>query len=60
MSNAPRQGSTPESQLADASGGPPVSSDHSSLWGVAGAIAWRGIHTYVRRPDLAIRRSSSR
>lgn len=30
------------------------SSGHSSLWGVARAIAWRGIHTYLRRPDLAI------
>jgi ABC-2 type transport system permease protein len=27
---------------------------HSSAWGVARAIAWRGVHTYVRRPDLAI------
>jgi ABC-2 type transport system permease protein len=26
----------------------------SSLWGVTLAIAWRGIHTYVRRPDLFI------
>lgn len=25
-----------------------------SVWSVAGAIAWRGIHTYLRRPDLAI------
>lgn len=24
------------------------------MWGVAGAIAWRGVHTYVRRPELAI------
>jgi ABC-2 type transport system permease protein len=23
-------------------------------WGVAGAIAWRSLHTYVRRPDLFI------
>ncbi|HXA55161.1 MAG TPA: ABC transporter permease [Solirubrobacteraceae bacterium] len=27
---------------------------HGSIWGVALAIAWRGVHTYVRRPDLAI------
>ncbi len=27
---------------------------HGSIWAVAGAIAWRGIHTYLRRPDLAI------
>jgi ABC-2 type transport system permease protein len=26
----------------------------SSLWGVAMTIAWRGVHTYVRRPDLFI------
>jgi len=25
-----------------------------SLWAVALAIAWRGVHTYVRRPDLFI------
>ena len=24
------------------------------MWGVAFAIAWRGVHTYVRRPELAI------
>jgi ABC-2 type transport system permease protein len=33
---------------------PAVSEDHGSIWGVAGAIAWRGVHTYLRRPDLAI------
>jgi ABC-2 type transport system permease protein len=27
---------------------------HSSAWVVARAIAWRGVHTYVRRPDLVI------
>lgn len=27
---------------------------HGSLWGVARAIAWRGLHTYTRRPDLFI------
>jgi ABC-2 type transport system permease protein len=26
----------------------------SSVWGVAWAIAWRGLHTYTRRPDLFI------
>lgn len=26
----------------------------STVWGVAFAIAWRGVHTYVRRPELAI------
>jgi ABC-type multidrug transport system permease subunit len=25
-----------------------------STWQVAGAIAWRGMHTYVRRPDLFV------
>ncbi len=32
----------------------PAEPPHGGIWGVAGAIAWRGIHTYVRRPDLAI------
>jgi ABC-2 type transport system permease protein len=27
---------------------------HASTWGVARAIAWRGLHTYTRRPDLFI------
>jgi ABC-2 type transport system permease protein len=54
MSMAPPQGSSPESRLARDGGARRVSSDHSTLRGVAGAIAWRGIHTYVRRPDLAI------
>ena len=26
----------------------------SCTWGVARAIAWRGMHTYMRRPDLFI------
>lgn len=26
----------------------------ASVWGVARAIVWRGLHTYVRRPDLFI------
>lgn len=25
---------------------------HGSIWDVAWAIAWRGMHTYTRRPDL--------
>ena len=25
-----------------------------SIWRVAGAIAWRSLHTYVRRPDLFV------
>lgn len=29
-------------------------SHESSMWGVARAIAWRGMHTYTRRPDLFI------
>jgi ABC-2 type transport system permease protein len=29
-------------------------SSHGSIWGVARAIAWRGMHTYTRRPDLFI------
>jgi ABC-2 type transport system permease protein len=27
---------------------------HGGLWRVAGAIAWRSLHTYVRRPDLFV------
>jgi ABC-2 type transport system permease protein len=27
---------------------------HASVWGIARAIAWRGMHTYVRRPDLFV------
>jgi ABC-2 type transport system permease protein len=27
---------------------------HGSIWSVAWAIAWRGMHTYTRRPDLFI------
>jgi len=27
---------------------------HASIWGVAWAIAWRGVHTYTRRPDLFV------
>jgi ABC-2 type transport system permease protein len=27
---------------------------HGSAWDVARAIAWRGLHTYTRRPDLFI------
>jgi len=42
------------SEPAGRGGAGSASSDHSSLWNVALAIAWRGIHTYVRRPDLAI------
>jgi ABC-2 type transport system permease protein len=26
----------------------------ASIWGVARAIAWRSLHTYVRRPDLFV------
>ncbi|HXB65704.1 MAG TPA: ABC transporter permease [Solirubrobacteraceae bacterium] len=33
---------------------PAAEPPHGSMWGVAWAIAWRGVHTYVRRPDLAI------
>jgi ABC-2 type transport system permease protein len=29
-------------------------SPHGGLWRVAGAIAWRSLHTYVRRPDLFV------
>jgi ABC-2 type transport system permease protein len=30
------------------------SSPRAGLWGVALAIAWRSLHTYVRRPDLYV------
>jgi ABC-2 type transport system permease protein len=30
------------------------SSTHGGLWRVAWTIAWRGVHTYVRRPDLLV------
>jgi ABC-2 type transport system permease protein len=30
------------------------SSTHGGLWRVAWTIAWRGLHTYVRRPDLLV------
>ena len=29
-------------------------STHGGLWRVAFTIAWRGLHTYVRRPDLFV------
>jgi len=32
----------------------PRSPKHASIWRVANAIAWRSIHTYVRRPDLFV------
>jgi len=31
-----------------------ISSTHGGLWRVAWTIAWRGLHTYVRRPDLLV------
>jgi ABC-2 type transport system permease protein len=30
------------------------SSTHGGIWRVAWTIAWRGVHTYVRRPDLLV------
>ena len=27
---------------------------HGSIWRVARTIAWRSVHTYVRRPDLFV------
>ena len=32
----------------------PRSPAHASIWRVAMAIAWRSVHTYVRRPDLFV------
>ncbi|HEX5308530.1 MAG TPA: ABC transporter permease [Solirubrobacteraceae bacterium] len=31
-----------------------MSERHASIWAVARAILWRGLHTYTRRPDLFI------
>jgi ABC-2 type transport system permease protein len=31
-----------------------MSSSGGGIWRVAGAIAWRSLHTYVRRPDLFV------
>jgi ABC-type multidrug transport system permease subunit len=31
-----------------------MSASHGSIWRVAHTIAWRGMHTYVRRPDLFV------
>ena len=35
-------------------GGTHEAAPHAGIWGVAFAIAWRGIHIYVRRLDLMI------
>ncbi len=32
----------------------PTADSHAGLWRVARTIAWRSIHTYVRRPDLFV------
>jgi ABC-2 type transport system permease protein len=32
----------------------PTDHPQGTMWGVAWAIAWRGMHTYTRRPDLFI------
>lgn len=32
----------------------PEDPPHAGMWVVAWAVAWRGVHTYTRRPDLAI------
>ena len=29
-----------------------VRATHGGLWRVAWTVAWRGMHTYIRRPDL--------
>jgi ABC-2 type transport system permease protein len=34
-----------------AQGHPPIG---AGTWGVAGAVAWRSMHTYLRRPDLIV------
>jgi ABC-2 type transport system permease protein len=56
--HSPGAGATRISPAAARSAGAAASTGatppHGSIWAVAGAIAWRGIHTYLRRPDLAI------
>jgi ABC-2 type transport system permease protein len=54
VSAVSRHPSSVAGETAARGGGMPASSDRGSLWAVARAIAWRGIHTYLRRPDLAI------
>jgi ABC-2 type transport system permease protein len=54
VSASPRNATGATGETTPSGGGTRTSSDHGSLWGVARAIAWRGIHTYLRRPDLAI------
>jgi ABC-2 type transport system permease protein len=54
VSAASRHSMSLTGETAAPGGGTPASSDRGSLWTVARAIAWRGIHTYLRRPDLAI------
>lgn len=31
-----------------------VPTENAGVWGIARAIAWRSLHTYIRRPDLFI------
>jgi ABC-2 type transport system permease protein len=33
---------------------PAITTSHGGLWRVARTIAWRSLHTYVRRPDLFV------
>jgi ABC-2 type transport system permease protein len=54
MSATPRQDPAPVNRLARDDGEPVAPARRSGIWDVARSIAWRGIHTYVRRPDLAI------
>jgi ABC-2 type transport system permease protein len=37
-----------------ASATPAITASHGGLWRVARTIAWRSLHTYVRRPDLFV------
>ncbi len=45
---------TQDAETTDRSHGGGVTPSHGGLWRVALTIAWRSLHTYVRRPDLFV------
>jgi ABC-type multidrug transport system permease subunit len=42
------------STAASIDGAVPAAASHGGLWRVASTIAWRSMHTYLRRPDLFV------
>jgi ABC-2 type transport system permease protein len=46
--------STPARTDATAPASSPARASHGGMWRVARTIAWRSLHTYVRRPDLFV------